>query len=144
MRQRRHRSTRVDYQVGPTNKRDGRSSRSVNMSKTEDRSDEILWRSWTAGYTAGGKNWRTSSEMKCPRRYDKTAYKRGWIKGKSERAAITAKQEKQYRWRAAGFSSGTQAEQTAAKKKADQLEVEIKAMLVAMRERRGGRLPIAD
>jgi hypothetical protein len=112
------------------------------MSKTKDRDDE--WRSWVAGYTAGGKNWRTNSEMKCPRRHDEAAYKRGWLKGKSERAAIMAKQQKQYRWRAAAFSSGTQAEQTAAKKKADQLEVEIKAMLAAMRERRRSRLPEAD
>jgi hypothetical protein len=137
MGQRRHRSTVwiIRSGRGPIFKRE-------NMSKTKDPDAE--WRSWTAGYTAGGKNWRTSSEMKCPRRYDKTAYKRGWIKGKSERAAITAKQEKQYRWRAAGFSSGTQAEQTAAKAKADQLAVEIKAMLVAMRARRGRRLPIAE
>jgi hypothetical protein len=111
------------------------------MSKTEDREES---RSWTAGYTAGGKNWRTNSKMKCPRRYDKTAYERGWLKGKSERAAITAKQQKQYRWRAAAFSSGTQAEQTAAKAKAQQLDEEISAMLAAMRERRRRRRPEAD
>jgi hypothetical protein len=106
------------------------------MSKIKDPVDEKLWSSWAAGYTAGGKIWRTTRWMRCPRRCDKRAFERGWLEGKTERAAITAKQQEQYRWRAAAFSSGTQAEQIAAKAKADQLEAEIKAMLVA---RRGAR-----
>jgi hypothetical protein len=32
------------------------------MSTTEDRVAEKLWRSWLAGYIAGGKNWRAGSE----------------------------------------------------------------------------------
>jgi hypothetical protein len=106
------------------------------MSKIKDPVDERLWRSWAAGYTAGGKIWRTTKWMRCPRRCDKRAYERGWLEGKTERAAITAKEQEQCRWRAAAFSSGTDAEQTAAKAKADQLEVEIKAMLVARKRAR--------
>jgi hypothetical protein len=106
------------------------------MSTTKDREAERLWRSWVAGYKAGGKNWRTRSEMRCPRRYDQSSYEGGWSEGKTARDAVAAKQIEQYKWRAAVFSSGTPSEQSAAKAKADQLEVEIKAMLAAMRERR--------
>jgi hypothetical protein len=110
------------------------------MTKTNDLGE---WRSWAAGYRAGGRNWRTRSEMKCPRQYVKTAYERGWLEGKADRAAIEAKQQEQYRWRAA---AGKESEQAAAKAKAKvhQLDEEIRAMLAAMRGRRRSRRPEAD
>jgi hypothetical protein len=67
-------------------------SRSVNMSEIEDPVDERLWSSWAAGYTAGGKIC-TTRWMRCPRRCDKRAFERGWLEGKTERAAITARDE---------------------------------------------------
>jgi hypothetical protein len=85
---------------------------------------------------AGAKNWRTRSALRCPRRYDLSAYQGGWSEGKTARDAIAAKQIEQYKWRAIVFSSGTPGEQSAAKAKADQFAVEIKAMLAAMGKRR--------
>jgi hypothetical protein len=46
------------------------------MTSTEDR-DKELWRSWLAGYEAGGRNWRSGSKMKCPYGYDKGTYESG-------------------------------------------------------------------
>ena len=106
------------------------------MNTTEDGVAEKLWRSWLAGYKAGGRSWRDGSEMRCPKMVDRSAYESGWLEGKPDRYAIATKQAEQYTWRAAFFSVATPVEQNAAKAKADKLGVEIKAMNAATRERR--------